>query len=100
VIAATLCNVVWTLFRYRLVSTWLASLGAIVVLPKWLLCIGVAVYLFLQREYGNAVVSATWPLLIFPIGLVPPLPVEIGRLQKMFMAKLGYEYRNPFEETL
>jgi hypothetical protein len=34
-----------------------------------------------------------WPVVIFVIGVVPT--VQVGKIQKMFMAQLGYESRTP-----
>jgi hypothetical protein len=47
------------------------------------------VYLFTRGEPGLAALSLLWPVLIFVMGAIPT--TEVGRIQNMFMARLGYE---------
>jgi hypothetical protein len=70
----------------------LAFLGALVVRLKWLTCPVLAVYLFVKGEKILGSLSLFWPLLVVVIGPLVSLPTRIGRIQNMFMAKLGYEY--------
>jgi hypothetical protein len=90
ILGVVAANFLWAvLVRYQFVNVPLAYLGALFVRLKWLAYPSVAIYLFLQKETIPALVALFWPLLIFVIGVVPT--TQIGRIQKMFMAKLSYE---------
>ena len=88
ILGVVVANLLWAiLVRYQFVSVPLAYLGALLVRLKWLTCPSAAIYLFLRKEPIPALVALFWPLLIFIIGVVPT--TQIGRIQKMFMAKLS-----------
>ena len=83
-------NLLWAMFvRYRIVSLAAAYWGAVAVKANWVTCPAVAVYLFTREDKIGAVISLLWPLLIFIVGAVPT--TQVGRIQNMFMARLGYE---------
>ncbi len=89
--AVVTANVFWALFfRYQFVNVPLAYLGALFVKLKWLTILPIAVYLFAKGEMLAAMFSLFWPVLIFIIGAIPT--TQVGRIQSMFMAKLGYEH--------
>lgn len=91
VVGIVVLNLLWAiLVRYAFVSVRLAFLGALVVRLKWLTCPAVAIYLFLKGEALLASLSLFWPLLAIVVAMI--VPTRIGRIQNMFMAKLGYEY--------
>jgi hypothetical protein len=79
-------NLLWALVRYRFVSRRLAELGFFIVLPKMLICAGMAIYLYLQHDILKAAFALVWPALIFIIGVFPT--VQIGVLQGKFMQAL------------
>ena len=90
VIGSVGLNLLWAGFiRYHFVSIRAAYWGALIVGFKWLTCPLVAIYLYLSGEKTGAVFAFLWPLLIFVIGVLPR--TQIGKIQDMFMAKLGYE---------
>jgi hypothetical protein len=90
VLGTIVINLLWASFvRYRFVSVAGAYWGAILVRFKWLTCPAAAVYLFTRGEPGLAALSLLWPVLIFVMGAIPT--TEVGRIQNMFMARLGYE---------
>jgi len=90
VLGIIVTNLLWASFvRYRFVSVAGAYWGATLVRLKWLTCPMVAVYLFVRGQPGLAAVSLFWPVLIFVIGALPT--TQVGRIQNMFMARLGYD---------
>ncbi len=90
VIGTLLLNLLWAGFvRYRIVNVKAAYYGATIVRVKWLTCPIVAIYLYSGGELVGAALALLWPLLIFAIGVVPT--TQIGKIQSMFMAQLGYE---------
>lgn len=94
VIAETvILNVLWALFvRYQFVSLRIAEFGAdFVRKTKWYIWAAATVYLLAQKSWPEWLISARWPVLIFPLGVYPR--VEIGRLQTEFMRQLGYGRR-------
>jgi len=83
-------NLLWALIRYRFVSARLAEIGVFIVLPKTLVSVGMAVYLYLDHDITKAVVALLWPILIVIIGIIGIFPtVRIGLLQGKFMEALG-----------
>lgn len=83
-------NLLWAIFvRYRFVSVVAAYWGAVMVKVKWVVCPAAAVYLFTRGDKIGAAISLFWPLLIFIVGAVPT--TQVGRIQNLFMARLGYE---------
>ncbi len=92
VVGTVVLNLLWAGFvRYRVVSVRAAYYGAIVVRLKWLTCPAVAIYLYSRGEMLGAAFAFLWPLVIFVIGVVPT--TQVGKIQYMFMAQLGYERR-------
>ncbi len=89
VIGVVVANVLWALVRYQFVSVSLAYFGALVVKLKWLTIPSVALYLFLKGQRMSAAISLFWPIIIFIIGILPT--TQVGRIQKMFMKRLGYQ---------
>jgi hypothetical protein len=98
-VAVLVCNVFWWPIKLRWINLKLAELvGLLCRLLKWPISIACAAYLLLHAERGQAIVALLWPLVI----LVLKIPVEsvmamfgwlpqVGRLQKLFMRRLGYE---------
>jgi hypothetical protein len=94
VIAVILTNILWAIFiRYSHVSVGAASTAAVLTRLKWVLCPIIAIYLLASGNIANAVLALFWPLVIFVIGAFPT--VRVGKIQKMFMAQLGYESPTP-----
>ena len=94
VIAVVLSNIFWAIFvRYHHVSVGAASTGAVLTRLKWIICPITAICLLVLGNVANALVALLWPLVIFIIGIVPT--VQVGRIQKMFMAQLGSELQTP-----
>jgi hypothetical protein len=94
VIAVVLSNILWAIFiRYHYVSVGAASTGAVLTRLKGVLCPITAIYLFVSGNIANSLFALFWPVVIFVIGVVPT--VQVGKIQKMFMAQLGYESRTP-----
>jgi hypothetical protein len=94
VIAVIISNILWALvIRYHHVSVGAASMAAVLTRLKWVICPITAIYLLASGNIGNSVFALLWPLVIFVIGIVPT--VQVGKIQKMFMAQLGYEVGAP-----
>jgi len=94
VIGTVVTNILWAIFiRYTFVSVPAASFGVYLAKLKWITCPFCAVYLFATHETVAATLSLLWPLVIVPLGILPT--TQIGRLQKMFMSRLGCEPRDP-----
>src|SRR4029077_14555138 len=94
VLAVIVSNILWAIFiRYRHVSVGAASTAAVLTRLKWVICPLAAIFLLVSGNIANALFALLWPLVIFVIGVVPT--VQVGRIQKMFMAELGYESRTP-----
>lgn len=90
VVGVILANIFWSfLVRYRFVNVSVVYWGVLFVRLKWLLCPGVAIYLFFNGRTIPAILSLSWPVLIFILGALPTTQTEI--IQKMFMNKLGYK---------
>jgi hypothetical protein len=90
IVGVILLNILWSfLVRYRFVSVTVAYWGAVFARLKWLFCLGAAIYLFLNHRTISAILSLSWPMLIFILGMLPT--TQIGIIQKMFMKALGYE---------
>jgi hypothetical protein len=98
-VAVLVCNVLWWPIKHRWINLTLAELvGLFCRLLKWPISIACAAYLLFHAERGQAFVALLWPLVI----LLAKIPVEsvmaafgwppqVGRLQKLFMRRLGYE---------
>jgi hypothetical protein len=94
VIAVVLSNILWAIFiRYRHVSVGAASTAAVLTRLKWVICPITAIYLLVSGNIANALFALLWPLVIFVIGAFPT--VRVGKIQKMFMAQLGYASQTP-----
>ena len=90
VVCVIATNLLWAgMVRYRFVSIAAAYWGAIAVKSKWLTCPATAVYLFASGQRVGATIAILWPLLIVVVGAIPT--TQVGKIQNMFMAKLGYE---------
>ena len=81
---------IWALIRYRFISIFLASLGALFVNLKWISSIAVAIYFISKSNYILAFISGLWPIITLLLMLISP-PSLNGVLQKKFMNELGYE---------
>jgi len=82
-------NIVWGVtLRYRFVSPTAAAWGPLFALLRWVTCPGAAIYLWLHGRRIDAVVALLWPLVAGTVLSLPP--TRIGKLQRIFMSKLGY----------
>jgi hypothetical protein len=82
-------NVIWWLLGFVLdVNIRLAFWGALANQAKWFSWVPCTIVLFLEARSPESWVCLFWFLIVFPIGLVPPVPIK--PLQIRFMAKLGY----------
>lgn len=84
-------NLIWVfLFRYRpFVKTSYLSYGVYFVKMKFIACPAAAAYLYFPLHNGKqALLALFWPLVAMLLGSIPP--VEIGKLQKLLLAKMGY----------
>ena len=87
-VGVILVNIFWSFFlRYLFVSVTAAYWGAVFVRLKWLLCPGAAIYLFLHGKTVPAILSLSWPALIFILGALPT--TKTVTIQKMFLKALG-----------
>ena len=94
VAGVVLANITCAIFiRYRHVNVGAASDGVLLVRLKWIICPSMGYYFYSQGDTVTALIALFWPLLIFPLGIFTP--VEAGRIQNMFMEKLGYSRRTP-----
>jgi hypothetical protein len=85
---AFIANLIWArFFRYRGVSTAMASGGVLFVAGRWVTWPSATAFMFYHHMLPEAWVAVAWPLLIFPIGAYPR--PEIGRIQSMFIHNLG-----------
>ena len=91
--AIIILTILWAFVRYRFVNLTLATLGVYFVFLKWITCPVVALLLVLKHEYVLAILALIWPLLAANIGIFVG-GSQIGIIQKMFMAELGYESKN------
>jgi hypothetical protein len=92
VFSLVMINVVWGFtVRYRVISITIADFGSLFHLLKWIACPASAFYLYFSvGDSHKAVIALLWPLIIMPLMFLSP-PVQIGRLQQMFMRQLGYK---------
>lgn len=100
-----LANILWAVFvRHKYVNVFLAYFGVLFVKLKWIFSPVMAFYFYSETEYKNAIIALLWPLVISVIDAFPT--TQIGRIQQMFMAVLGYassdssvyssEFRTPY----
>lgn len=90
VIGVTLLNVLWAVFvRYHMVALPLAYWGAVFVLLRWIAWPCATAWMFISDRMPEAWVTLSWPVLIYPLGIITP--TQVGRIQKMLMECLGYE---------
>jgi hypothetical protein len=81
-------NLLWAGVRYRFVSVPMATAGALIALPKWLVCAGCALYLYYAAgDTDRALVALLWPLIVLLIGVFPT--TRAGVLEARFQAALG-----------
>lgn len=92
VIAIVILTWLWAFIRYKYINITLADLGPLFVHLKWPISVGIGIYFLIKHNYFLAVISAFWPLITLLILHFSP-PTQIGKLQKIFMARLGYTRR-------
>ena len=98
IISLVVVNFLWALLiRPHFVAPPLATLAVVLVRLKVITIPVVVVMMGLRGKYVLAGVSLCWPFLAALGSFVPGNLVET---QKVFMASLGYEYRNVFERPL
>jgi len=94
VVGSIALNVLWALLvRYNYVSVRAACFGVQFVRLKWIASPLAAYHLYSRGEKTSAAIALFWPLVILFIGAVPT--VQIGKIQQMFMMRLGYATRGP-----
>lgn len=82
----------WFFIRYKYVNLSMANFGVYFVRLKWVTCSMVAIYFVIRYNYTLAMVSFFWPLLdqLYRAYLENITgDAQIGKIQKMFMVKLG-----------
>src|SRR4029450_9751118 len=81
VIGILIADFIWRFIRYSFVSPSLADAGAsFVIFLKWPCAIGSAIYLFIDQQYGSAILALLWPVLAsFLSAPVSLLASAIGR---------------------
>jgi hypothetical protein len=86
-----LANVLWTAIRYRAVSVAMADLGCLFVrFLKLPVAILMGSYFIWHGDHLKAIVCALWIPFSGFVPLVVVFPGEAGRVQMLFLAKLGY----------
>lgn len=85
-----LINLNWVAFiRYKDTSLRLVNLDWIITLLAWFTCPASALYLWMTGQRSRALLALTWPLVASVVAGIPA--PQIGRIQKQYMAALGYE---------
>jgi hypothetical protein len=86
-IAIAIINALWAFVRYRFVSTLSAWLAAVMVgFTRWPIALAGAAHLFFHGQRVASGLALFWPILA---GIYVLPPVEIGRMQRLFLAKIG-----------
>lgn len=93
VIAIVILTWLWAFIRYKYINITLADLGPLFVLLKWPISVGVGIYFLIKHNYFLAVISTFWPLITLLISHFFSPHIQIGKLQKIFMDRLGYTRR-------
>ncbi len=87
-LGAVAANVLWSLVRYRFVSTRLSYLAALIVMLKIPVAVGMGIYFLCVSQWWKAGFCAAW----VPFSAVASaFPGKIGTIQQMLMARLGYD---------
>jgi hypothetical protein len=82
-------NILWAFtVRYRFVSLHAAEVGVFVGYLSWLTCPIAAYFIWSNDSRGPALLALLWPLVAAVLAPIPPL--QVGVVQKQFLAKLGY----------
>lgn len=89
VIAIVILTWLWAFIRYKYVNITLADLGPLFVYLKWPVSVSIGIYFLIKHNYFLAVISTFWPLITLMLQSFSP-PTQIGKLQKIFMDRLGY----------
>jgi hypothetical protein len=83
-------NILWHFIRYNFVSTGLADAMSVGMLLKWpVTLVSAAILAWHQQNFGVATLVLVWPLVAILLGIVTP--TEVGRIQQVMMAQLGYD---------
>ena len=90
-------NILWAKFiSHQYVNVSAAYFAPALIFLKWFVCPVMAYYFYSKGAVLTAAIALLWPLAISVIDLVitilhiVPTP-QIGTIQRMFMAKLGYQ---------
>ena len=97
--AAAVLTILWSFIRYKNVNLAMARFGVYFVLLKWVACPLTAIYLAIQHNYILALPSLLWPMLAAYLGIFVG-GTQIGRIQNMFMIKLGYSRNKGLAEKI
>ena len=82
-------TVLWSFVRYRYINKTLAEIGVFFVKLKWISCPYAAISFVLRHNYILAIISIAWPFLAASMSIFVG-GTQIGKIQNMFMAELGY----------
>lgn len=89
VLGIVIANLLWGLVRYKFVSVPLANFGCLFVRLKWFTSPAMGLYFYLNDNILNAILALSWPLVTLILLAVRFYPIELGRLERMFLEKLG-----------
>jgi hypothetical protein len=87
ILTVVAANLLWASIRYRFIDVTAATIGALLVMFRWITWPSATLYLFLSHS-PNRWASLFWPVLIYPIGVLPT--TRVGRIQVQFMRAMGY----------
>jgi TPR repeat protein len=88
--AFIILTILWSFVRYRFVNVAMARFVVFFVLLKWITIPTAVIYLLIQQNYISAVVALLWPIFLAPYLGIFIGGTDIGKIQEMFMAQLGY----------
>ena len=77
----------WPLAKTRFISVTGLRVGVYLVLLKWPVSIGMAIYLAISGRYCTAALAGLWPLAAAILQLLTP-PSEVPRIQTALVARL------------
>ncbi|MFI5251910.1 MAG: hypothetical protein ACHQQQ_05685 [Bacteroidota bacterium] len=89
IIGIILSSWLWSMIRYKFISSLLADIAVLFVHFKWPISIGIGIYFLFKSAYYNAIISILWPLITLLLMTLTPT-TKIGVLQDLFMKSFGY----------
>ena len=94
---AMILTILWSFVRYRYVNVAVARFGVFFVFLRWVTVPVAVIYLLIHQTYISAVVALLWPIFLAPYLGIFIGGTKIGKIQEMFMARLGYSEKQPPE---